>query len=115
MCYNLLLHLNREDEFSLNAALGYARNYLAALPDGNFKIVILVNGPAVKYFQQNSACAAEVAGLLKSVHVTLLLCRHAWEANQLKEEDKISGGRFVPAGIVELVRLQSEGFAYVKP
>ena len=115
MSYNLLLHLNREDVFSLEAAVGYVRNYLAALPDGNFKIALLANGPAVKFFRRESACAAELAALLKSVHVTFLLCRHAMETHNLTEEEMIAGCRLVPAGIVELVRLQSDGYAYVKP
>lgn len=115
MSYNLVLHLNREDEFSLDAALNYVRNYRAALPDGNFKIALLANGPAVKFFKRDAACSAEVTALLQSVHVTLVLCRHAMETHNLTENDMVAGCRVVPAGIVELVRLQADGYAYVKP
>ncbi len=115
MCCNLLPHLNREDEFSLEAALGYARNYLSALPEGDFKVVLPANGPAVKFFHRDSGCAAESTALLKLGHVRILLCRHAMETHNLKEEEMIGGCCFVPAGIVELVRLQSDGYAYVKP
>ena len=39
MRYDLIVHVNREEDFSMKAALGAAGNYLAALPDGNFKLV----------------------------------------------------------------------------
>ena len=115
MRYDLIVHVNREEDFSMKAALGAAGNYLAALPDGNFKLVLLANGPAVKFFKKDSVYASEIERLQRSLHLSLVLCRHALEGNAVTESELIPGCRIVPAGIVELARLQAEGFAYVKP
>ena len=43
------------------------------------------------------------------------LCRNALNDNNLTEADLWPGIEVVPAGLVEIVRLQQAGFAYIKP
>ena len=87
MRYDLIVHVNREEDFSMKAALGAAGNYLAALPDGNFKLVLLANGPAVKFFKKDSVYASEIERLQRSLHLSVVLCRHALEGNAVTESE----------------------------
>jgi uncharacterized protein len=41
--------------------------------------------------------------------------RNALAKQSLAAADLVEGCEIIPAGIVELIRLQQEGFAYIKP
>ena len=54
--------------------------------------------------------------LLRALAVlVLLLCANALADNKIDHADIWPGCDVVPAGLVEIVRLQREGFAYIKP
>ena len=42
-------------------------------------------------------------------------CRNALAKFGVSAEDLIPGCRIVPAGVVELIVLQQDGYAYIKP
>lgn len=116
MNHDLVIHVNHLERKELKYALGYVRNYSAALANEAFKIVVLVNGPAVKFFRRTGTEFAEdIAQLLCHKEISFVLCNHALEKNNMTLEDVVKGCRTVPAGIVELVRLQEAGYSYVKP
>jgi hypothetical protein len=47
--------------------------------------------------------------------VRFCLCRNALAKQSLAAADLLEGCEIIPGGIVELIRLQQEGFAYIKP
>jgi uncharacterized protein len=62
----------------------------------------------------SSASAARIAEL-REKGVRFLLCNNSLTNLGLKQDELIEGCEVVPTGIVELIRLQQEGFAYIKP
>lgn len=113
--YDLLLHLDMDHQDILDLALGNAANYLAALPGQTPRVVLLANAGAVKLFQKrNIDPAAAVAGL-REKGVRFLVCANAMRKFGVAPEDLMAACATVPAGIVALVELQREGYAYVKP
>ncbi|MGB9785489.1 MAG: DsrE family protein [Fervidicoccaceae archaeon] len=43
------------------------------------------------------------------------MCRNSLRTLGIKEEEILEHFEIVPAGITQIVKLQSEGFAYIKP
>ncbi|OIO00721.1 MAG: hypothetical protein AUJ49_09425 [Desulfovibrionaceae bacterium CG1_02_65_16] len=112
MSCNLLLHVDGDDA-PLAMALRNAENYANAA--GGCAMALVVNGPAVALLRAG-ACPREAdIARLRGRGLRLLVCGNALRDQGMTMADLIAGAEVVPAGIVELVRLQAEGYAYVKP
>ena len=112
--YNLVLHVDAADN-SLALALHNYMNYAAALENEPFKAVLVANSAAVRLLKaDNEALKDAVAGAAER-GLDLRACNNALNDNGIRPEELFPQCTVVPAGLVEVVRLQSEGFAYVKP
>ncbi|MCH5277600.1 MAG: DsrE family protein [Desulfovibrionaceae bacterium] len=112
---DLLLHVDSDDPAVLKLALTNAINYANALPDEKPRMTLVANGPAVRLFTRQypdlAARGEEAAGL----GLDIRLCANALRSNDISPDALWPACRVIPAGMVELVRLQREGYAYVKP
>jgi uncharacterized protein len=112
----VVFHLDWNDPDRMTMALNNIFNLLKDPFGENAVVLMLVNGQAVKLFEKRSALstAANIAELQEK-GVRFLLCNNSLTGLGLKQDELIEGCEVVPAGIVELIRLQQEGFAYIKP
>jgi intracellular sulfur oxidation DsrE/DsrF family protein len=112
----VVCHLDWNDQDRMTMALNNIFNLLKDPFGENAVVVLLANGQAVKLFEKRSALetTARIAELRKK-GVRFLLCNNSLTRLGLKKDELIEGCEVVPAGIVELIRLQQEGFAYIKP
>ena len=115
MNYDLLLHMDKEDQHTMDIALGNIENYMLALPGETFHVVLLANGPAVKLFRKANFSAAQTVARLHEKGAKFKLCANSLKKFAIPAEELIEGCEAIQAGIVEIVRMQREGFAYVKP
>ena len=69
--------------------------------------------PGVAFMSSNGP-EADLIRKLASPHVRFVACRNAMAAQHLTAADLAPGVTVVPFGIVELVRRQEQGWAYVK-
>lgn len=115
MNYDLCLHMDADDPAALRLTLKNAFNYLKALPDQIFQLVLVANGPGCA----SLCCTTPTARLwpppCRPRACTIRLCANALADNNLTPDDLWPGCQVVPAGLVEIVRLQRKGFAYIKP
>ena len=114
MYYDLVVHVDLPEEQRFVMALNNMSNYLAALPGQPCQVVLLANGGAVPHLTKTAAHADRI-GELQTQGVTFRVCANALRNAALSSDDLLDGVEVVPAGVVELVRLQREGFAYIKP
>jgi len=115
MNYDLLMHMDMESQDTLDMALGNIENYMAALPGEPFRVALVANSGAVKLFTKaNFGASFKVAGL-RAKGVEFKLCANSLKKFAIPVEELMEGCEVIPAGIVEVVRLQREGYAYVKP
>ncbi|HML56600.1 MAG TPA: DsrE family protein [Solidesulfovibrio magneticus] len=113
MHYDIVFHLDKgQDE--LNIALSNIANYLKALADEKFTAVLLVNGPAITLMVKAADNCAKLAAL-GDLGLEVRVCNNALTHFGIAPADLCPCCRIVPAGVVELVDLQRQGFAYVKP
>jgi len=115
MFYDLLVHVDDNDAARLNLALNNCANYAAALPGETFRTVMVVTGPAAKLFSRSNEEQSARGRQLMAQGLSIRVCQNALKAAGLAREDVWEGCEIVPAGMVEIVRLQRDGFAYVKP
>ena len=93
----------------LSEARHNIQNLLTA--DKNATIALVVNGEAI----QGYLLPAQLEFMKERSTVSYLACNNAMNAHQIKKEDLAKEIEVVPAGVMALVRLQHEGYAYIKP
>lgn len=116
MTCKVVFHLDWNEPDRLTMALNNVSNLLNDPSVSGAVVHVLANGRAVKLFAKHSdlSTASRIAELQKK-GVRFQLCANALKSADMQRDDLIAGCEVVPAGIVELIRLQQEGFAYVKP
>ena len=112
----LILHVDQKRDKRVKAALNNAANFLVEVDPRNTEIAVVFNGPAVKFVKKGGAVEQHAKfERLVELGVSFLVCRNSLQHFDIAEEALIGAAEVVPAGVVELVRLQGEGYAYVKP
>lgn len=113
--YDLLLHVDKADG-SINTALGNAANYAAALKGEKFNMVLVVNAKGVnELLTGSSAISQEKLKRALESGLEIKVCQNALNEHNIKAENLLPQCRIVPAGVVEIVERQREGYAYIKP
>jgi hypothetical protein len=111
----LLLHVTDDNRWTV--ALGNAANFINDVAEGQAKVIIVTNGSAVLSFGQPDKLMEMLAGK----GVQFKACRNSLQKlfssgkDCSCEEELPPYVQVIQAGMTELVRLQNEGFAYVKP
>ncbi len=114
--FKLILHVDQKREKRVKAALNNAANFLVEVDPRAAEVVIVFNGPAIQFLKEGGAVAQHPKfDRLVDLGVRFLACRNSFQRVDMTEEALIAAAEVVPAAIVELVRLQGEGYAYVKP
>lgn len=109
-----VLHVDTEDN-CMAVALRNAENALKALDGAPASIVLVVNGPAAKLLGKADPAYAERVVALIAKGVSVRVCNNSMNDFSLAKDFLCPGCEVVPAAILELARLQHEGYAYVKP
>ncbi|ARQ45466.1 DsrE family protein [Oxalobacter formigenes] len=113
--YNLLLHVDSDDVKTLDLALGNAHHFLSAFTNETIRLVIVVNGPGVKLMTPQYPDQARKAAEMTKKGASILVCGNALKAYNMDNSELWPNVEVVSSGIVEIVRLQDDGMAYVKP
>lgn len=101
-------------------ALNNMRNQLDAVGTDHADIRVVLHGDGVNLLQMardDQTLQGLIAGL-KSDGVRFLVCNNTLTGRDIDPEKDLFDvwpEDIVPAGVVEVVRLQQEGFAYLKP
>lgn len=115
MNYDLVLHIDSGENAKMNLILRNAANYLNALPGEKFELAIAANGPGVRHFTMASNEFEEKLKELSQKGVKFRVCANALADNGIAKDKLWPFCEVVPAGLVEIVRLQRAGYAYIKP
>jgi uncharacterized protein len=112
----VVFHLDWDQEERLVLAMENIRNLFKEVPPQQCRVSVVANGKAVNLFRKDKvgARASDMAELHK-LGVNFKMCRNALAKNKIEKADLFEVCEIVPAGILELINLQREGFAYIKP
>jgi uncharacterized protein len=112
----VVFHLDWDQEERLLMALENTKNLFKEIPPQQCTVHMVANGKAVILFRKDRA--AKYAPDMEDLHkhgVRFKACRNAIAKNKVEKADLLEVCDVVPAGILELINLQHEGFAYIKP
>lgn len=110
----VVIQVSEADPAKWEMALINARNVRRAYGDKPVGVEIVAYGPGLKMFHSNSQVAAELETISKS-GVKLLACGNTMRMTQTSRDDLSHAVDVVPAGIVEIMERQQDGYAYVRP
>jgi intracellular sulfur oxidation DsrE/DsrF family protein len=107
------------DHGAWRTALGNMRNHLDAVGEAHLDLACVLNAAGVRLLLRaagDPALAGPVAAL-RARGARFLVCANSLRGQGLAREAlfEVPEGDIVPAGVVELARLQAEGFAYIRP
>jgi hypothetical protein len=96
-----------------NLTLGNIANAIEGIGADGADIELVVYGPGIAMLKKDSPVAERIAAALKSgVHINA--CQNSMRAAHLEAADLAPGVGSVPSGVVELIRREHAGYAYVR-
>ena len=93
--------------------LGNIGNALDGLGADHADIELVVYGPAIAMLKKDSPVADKLAALLGR-GVRVAACQNSMRGFKIEQADLVPGATPVPAGVVELIRREHAGYAYVR-
>ena len=110
----LLLQMSEADPAKWNMALNNAKNVQDELGATNVDIEIVAFGPGINMIKFDSVANSRVSEAMKS-GIAVVACENTLRTLKMSRADIIAGASFVPAGVVQIMRRQGEGWFYVRP
>ena len=93
------------------------RNHLDSDPTA--KIIVVTHADGVDMLMEGAKAGdveyAPLVSALKSRGVSFEICEITLKNRSLKREQFIQEADFTPSGVVRIARLQTQGWAYIKP
>lgn len=113
--YKVIFHIDEINKWKL--LLANVSNLLNGIDNETLYIEVLANSEAVKYYDTTQDFDADINTMdsLNKKGIKFVACNNALVAYDIKKNNTIHFVDIVPAGIVELVRKQKEGYIYIKP
>ena len=77
-------------------------------------IEVIAYGPGIQLLRAGSPIASRITETVGN-KVKVVACENTMAANQLVHADMLPDIGYVPAGVVEVLRKQQAGYAYIRP
>ena len=110
----VVMQVSDGDPSKWNLALNNAHNLQSDLGAANVEIEIVAYGPGIGMLKAESVVGNRIADALgKGVKVEA--CENTMHGQKLQKSDMLDGIGYVPAGVVEIMQKQQQGWAYLRP
>ena len=96
------------------AALNNARNIQNDLGRDKVEIEIVAYGPGIGMLKRDSVVGSRIEEASMS-GVKVVACENTMTGQKLTKAEMLPGIDYVRAGVVEIMRRQQQGWAYVRP
>lgn len=110
----LVIQVSDNDTGKWNLALNNAKNIQKDLGKANVELEIVVFGPGINMLKAESEVGNRVAEAVDS-GIKVLACQNTMRNQKLNKEDMLGSVGYVPAGVVEIIQKQHQGYAYLRP
>jgi intracellular sulfur oxidation DsrE/DsrF family protein len=110
----LVFQMSDNDPMRWNLVLNNMRNVQADLGEDAVELELVAFGPGIGMLKGDSPVAKRITEALKS-GATVVACENTMKGMKLAYADMLPDIGYVPSGVVELMRKQQQGFAYIKP
>jgi intracellular sulfur oxidation DsrE/DsrF family protein len=107
-----VFQVNEDDSRKWNTILGNINNVQEEL--GRVDVTVVVIGPGLGMLKADALTANRVQDAM-AAGVRFVACGNSMTAQKLGKDDMIDGIAYAKAGYVELMRLQQQGWLYLRP
>ncbi len=115
----VVYHINYADASRLSATFTNISNHIQAVGEANIELKAVIHGSAIEYFMAAKDDAEKQITLdtLRLSGVHFIICGNTLDGYHIGREDlyEVEADDVVQAGLPEIVRLQQQGFSYVRP
>ena len=108
----VVFQVNEDDSRKWNTILGNINNVQEEL--GRVEVTVVAIGPGLGMLKAEALTANRVQDAM-AAGVRFVACGNSMTAQHLTKDDMIDGIGYTKAGYVELMRLQQQGWAYIRP
>jgi uncharacterized protein len=110
----VVLQMSDGDAAKWNLALNNAKNLQSDLGAANVDIEIVAYGPGIGMLKVDSVVGSRVDEAL-TAGVKVVACENTMRGMKLTKADMQKGIDYAPAGVVEIMQRQQQGWAYIRP
>jgi len=97
-----------------NLTLNNVKNLQADLGAKNVDIEIVAYGPGIGMLKVDSVAGNQIRDAIRS-GVSVVACENTMTNQKLAREDMLPTIGYVPAGVVQLMKRQQQGWSYIRP
>ncbi len=115
--HKVVIQVSTDDPRTQAIALNNAVNLQKALGMDNVEVEIVAYGPGLSLLTRNSKQAKRVESLAMQ-DITFSACANTMKKIEMKKGKKpvlLDGVKVVPAGVLRIMKLQEQGYAYIRP
>ena len=113
--YRVIFHLDEDSEEKVNEVFNNLRNLIADLGEENVEVELLTNGKGVMAMRkENEPNSLRIRHLAKQ-GVKFAVCANSIKHLKIAPDELAPEAEIVPAGVSELVKKQTDGWAYIRP
>ncbi len=108
----VVFQVNEDDSRKWNTILANINNVQEEL--GRVDVTVVVIGPGLGMLKADALTANRVQDAM-AAGVRFVACGNSMQAQHLTKDDMIDGIAYAKAGYVEIMRLQRQGWPYIRP
>ncbi len=112
--HKVVFQVSDNDPGKWNLTLNNAFNVQKVLGKGDTDIEIVVYGPGINMLKMDSTVGNRIDQAEKA-GIKVVACENTMHAQKLTKEDMLPEIGYVPGGVVEIMKLEGEGWAYIRP
>lgn len=114
MTVKVIFHIDESSRWGL--LLKNVQNLTKVVDPKSARIEVLANSEAVEFYAGSASDGDKglMQGLSKA-GVRFVACNNALKGMGIAKEQLLPSVEVVPAGVVELIEKQSQGYAYIRP
>ena len=110
----VVVQVSEADPVRWNLVLNNVKNLQDDLGADKVTIEVVAYGPGIGMLKFDAPTNSRVSDAIKS-GVAIQACENTMRNQKLVSADMHPGVSYVPAGVVQIIRRQQEGWAYLRP
>jgi intracellular sulfur oxidation DsrE/DsrF family protein len=110
----IVMQVSDGDSAKWNLALNVAGNAQKELGADKVQVEIVAFGPGIGMLKLDAVTANRVHDAIKA-GVKVVACENTMSAQKLVKADMNPAISYVPAGVIQIMNRQNDGWAYVRP
>ena len=110
----VVIQVSDADPQKWNLALNNAKNVQSDLGADKTEIEIVAYGPGIGMLKADALVANRIEEAVAS-GVRVVACENTMKAQKISRDDMNRKVDYVAAGVVQLMRRQQQGYAYIRP